>query len=131
MAEPILGYSGTITATGTSVTWVGTWEANLEKEEKVIGPFIADGGAQYTYYSSKRLTGTIEGTIPKNKDAGQTALINAGINDTTVNLVLTTTLGYTITVVSGLIGSWNITQEAAETVTFSCDWASNGTFTVA
>lgn len=129
--EPLKGYSGTVTATGTAVGWVSTWEVTIEKEEKLIGPFIADNGNQYAYYTSKRLTGKLEATIPKNKDSGQTALINAGVNDTTVNLVLATDLGYTVTVNSGLVGSLTMTQEAAETVTVTFDFSSNGTFTIA
>lgn len=52
------------------------------------------------------------------------------MNDTTINLVLATTDGYTITVPSGLISTFTITQDGAETVTASFDFRSNGAFSV-
>ncbi len=39
MALPIKGYEGSISAGGTDVAWVSTWEVSLETEEADIGPF--------------------------------------------------------------------------------------------
>lgn len=131
MSTPIKGYEGVITAGGTNVAWVSSWEVQLETEEQDIGPFIGDGGNTYSYTTSRRLTGTLEAVIPTGKDAGQTTLVSGAINGGNVDLVLTTTGGYTITVPSGIISNFTMGQDAAETVTVSFDFRSNGTFTVA
>lgn len=92
---------------------------------------INDGGNTYSYTTSRRLTGTLEAVIPSGKDAGQTALISGAINSGYLDLVLTTTGGYTITVPSGIISNFTMGQDASETVTVSFDFGSNGAFTVA
>lgn len=131
MALPIKGYEGSISAGGTDVAWVSTWEVSLETEEADIGPFINDGGNTYTYTTSRSLTGTLEAVVPAGKDAGQTLLLSGAINSGYLDLVLTTTGGYTITVPSGIVSNFTMGQDAAETVTLSFDFRSNGAFTVA
>ncbi len=92
---------------------------------------INDGGNTYTYTTSRSLTGTLEAVVPAGKDAGQTLLLSGAINSGYLDLVLTTTGGYTITVPSGIISNFTMGQDAAETVTLSFDFRSNGAFTVA
>jgi hypothetical protein len=130
MAEVIRGHEGSITADGIPVIFVDSWEANLEVEEGEAGPFIGDGGFVYTYTISRRLTGTIEATVPKNKNAGQTTLISGALHDNPVSLVLATDFAYTFTIPSGTMSNFSYTQDAGETVTFSVDFSSNGAFTV-
>lgn len=131
MATPIKGYEGTVTASGTAVAWVNTWEVNLEVEEQTVGPFINDGGVTYSYVTSKSLAGSLEATIPSGKDAGQSTLISGAINGNTISLSLVTTNGYTITIPSGIVTTFTMNQDAGETATVSFEFRSNGAFTVA
>lgn len=131
MAEPIRGYDGTITANGTTTGFVNNWEVSLETEEKTVGPFIGDGGLLYTYTTSRKLTGKLEATIPTGKDTGQTLLISGALNSVGINIILTTTNGYTVTIPSGTISGFSMSQDAAETVKVSFDFSSSGSFTIA
>jgi len=131
MAQPIKGYDGTITVQGTAAGFVNNWEVNLETEEKTVVPFIGDGGVLYTYTTSRKLAGKLEATIPIGKDAGQTILLSGALNSSSINIVLVTTNGYTITVPSGTISTFSMKQDAAESVTVSFDFSSSGSFTVA
>jgi len=128
--SPIRGYSGTLSVNSTNVGWVSSWEASVETESQEIGPFINDAGRIYAFKTSSRITGSIDATIPNGKDGGQTILVSGGLNDAYLNISLVTTGGYTITIPSGLITNFSITQDAAETVNASFDFMSNGTFTV-
>lgn len=128
--QPIRGFEGTLTASGTEVQWVENWKCQLDVSEKDIGPFLDDGGQLYTYVSSKRLSGSIDCIIPKNRTAGQTVLLSGAINGTPIDLVLTTTYGYTISIPSGLLGNVKMEQNAGETIKASFDFKSNGYFTV-
>lgn len=130
MAQPIKGYEGTITVDGQATGFVNNWEVNLETEEKTVGPFIGDGGVLYTYTTSRKLAGTLEATIPTGRDAGQSILLSGAINSSNINIVLVTTGGYTITVPSGTISTFSMTQDAAESVTLSFDFSSSGAFTI-
>lgn len=130
---PIRGFAGTITAgaADTPVGWITSWEVSVESDNQTIGPFINDNGQMYTYNTSTSLNGSFDGVVPSSKNAGQTVLVSGGLNSTYVKLVLTTTGGYTITVPSGLITSFTLGQDAGETASFSADFMSNGSFTVA
>lgn len=127
----IKGYEGSITVSGVQVLWANSWEANVETEELDIGPFINDGGKTYTTTSSRTMTGTIEVTVPKNKDSGQTALVAATLDGNPREIVLTTTFGYVITIPSGIITNMSMTQDAAESITASFDFRDSGGFTIA
>ncbi len=126
----IKGYEGTITVSGVSVLWANSWEATIETEELSIGPFINDGGRTYSTTTSRTMTGSIEVTVPKNKDTGQGVLVTAVQDGNPRQIVLTTTLGYTITIPSGIITSFNMTQDAAESITASFDFKDSGGFTI-
>lgn len=126
----IKGYEGTITVSGVSVLWANSWEATIETEELSLGPFINDNGRTYSTTTSRTMTGTIEVTVPKNKDTGQGVLVTAVQDGNPRQIVLTTTLGYTITIPSGIITSFNMTQDAAESITASFDFRDSGGFTI-
>lgn len=130
MAQPIKGYEGLITVNSTTTGFVNNWEVTLETEEKTVGPFIGDGGVLYTYTTSRRLAGTLEATIPTGRDAGQSILLSGALNSSNIDIILTTTNGYTITIPSGTISTFSMTQDAAESVTVSFDFSSSGSFTV-
>ncbi len=130
MAQPIRGYEGSITAAGINTGFVNNWEVSLETEEKSVGPFIGDGGVLYTYTTSRKLVGKLEATIPIGKDAGQTALISGALNSSPINLLLETTNGYTVTIPSGTISGFSMSQDAAESVKVTFDFSSSGTFSI-
>jgi hypothetical protein len=109
---------------------VNNWEVQLEVEEAETGPFIGDSGFIYTYTTSRKLTGSLEATVPQNKDTGQTVLLSGALNSTNITLILTTTLGYVVTIPSGIISSFTLGQDAAEAVTLSFDFSSSGSFSV-
>lgn len=92
--------------------------------------FIGDNGDTYIITTKRSIKGTLEGNVPSGKDAGQTALISSIMNGGYVQVVLTETNGYTITVPSGLVTSIKKGQDAAETVTISAEFRNNGAFTI-
>lgn len=130
MPTPIRGYAGSLTISGVTINWAGNWEANLETEEVEIGPFIGDNGTVYTFTTNRRLTGTVEVTVPSGKDSGQTVLLTAAQNGNELPIVLTTTGGYTINIPSGIILNFSMSQDAGESVTASFDFRSSGSFTI-
>lgn len=130
MPQPIRGYEGTITIDGTLTGFVNSWEVTLETEEKTVGPFIGDSGVLYTYTTSRKLTGTLEATIPEGRDPGQTKLINSALTGSTIPIYLVTELGYTINVPSGAVSTFTMGQDGAENVTLSFDFSSSGAFDV-
>lgn len=126
----IKGYEGSITISGVNVLWANTWEAQIETEELEIGPFIGDGGKTYSTTTSRKLTGSIEVTVPKNKDTGQGHLLAAAQDGNPRQIVLTTTFGYTLTIASGIITGATMGQDAKETVTMSFDFRDSGGFVI-
>ncbi len=131
MAQPIRGYEGTVTIAGTLTAFVSDWQVQLDTQEQTEGPFIGDNGTLYTYTTSRKLTGSINATVPTGKDAGQTALLSGALNSSLVSIVLVTTGGYTVTVPSGSVSKFTLKQEGKGTVTLSFDFSSSGTFSVA
>jgi hypothetical protein len=127
----IRGYDGTVTVSGIEMRFVSNWEINYETEETEKGPFIGDGGRTYSVTTTRRLSGSIEAVVPKNKDTGQGVIITAAQNGGPFSIVLATTLGYTITIPSGIVLGFTMGQEAADTVNLSFDFRdSNGMFTI-
>lgn len=130
MAQPIRGYDGTITVSGITAGFINNWEITLETEEKEVGPFISDNQV-YVYSTTRKLTGKLEATIPASKDTAQTTLISGALNGSYLALVLATTTGYTVTIPSGIVSSFNMAQDAAETVKISFDFRASGSYTIA
>lgn len=126
----IKGYEGSITVSGVNVLWASTWEAKIETEELEIGPFIGDGGKTYSTTTSRKMTGSIEVTVPKNKDSGQSAMIAAVQDGNPRQIVLTTTLGYVVTIPSGILTTMTMGADAKETVTVSFDFRDSGGFSI-
>lgn len=131
MGQPIRGYDGTVTVAGIATAFVNDWSVELDTQEQAEGPFIGDNGVLYTYTTSRRLTGSLNATVPIGKDAGQTALLSGALNSTLVSMVLVTTGGYTVTIPSGSIGKFTLAQDAKGTVSLSFDFSSSGTFSIA
>ena len=89
-----------------------------------------DNGLLYTYTTSRKLTGSLNATVPISKDAGQTAMLSGALNSTLVAMSLVTTGGYTVTIPSGSVTKFTLKQEAKGTVTLSFDFSSSGAFDV-
>lgn len=128
--QPIKGFDGTVTVAGQDVAWISEWEVNLEVEEQTVGPFIGDNGNKYTFVTSRELSGTFTGTVPSGKDAGQTAIISGALNGNYVSISLVTNTGYTVTVPSGLITTFGLTQTGEESIGITAEFRSSGSFTV-
>lgn len=131
MGQPIRGYDGTVTIAGIATAFVSDWQVQLDTQEQTEGPFIGDNGVLYTYTTSRKLSGTLNATVPIGKDAGQTAMLSGALNSTLVSIVLVSTGGYTVTIPSGSVGKFTLKQEGKGTVTLSFDFSSSGTFSVA
>src|SRR6476659_7748483 len=133
MATPIQGYLGTVTiansASGVLATWIDSWEVSLDTTDKTVGPFINDGGVEYTYTTSRKLKGKIEATIPNGRDSAQTMLVSGAISGATLFFDLQTTNGYRIQT-SGVPSAFSMTQAASESPKISFEFSSVGTFTV-
>ncbi len=131
MAQPIRGYDGTVTLAGVATAFVTDWQVQLDTQEQTEGPFIGDGGVLYTYTTSRKLSGSLNSTVPIGKDAGQTAMLSGALNSSLVSILLVSTGGYTVTIPSGSVSKFTLKQEAKGTITLSFDFSSSGTFSVA
>lgn len=133
MATPIQGYLGTVTiansASGVLATWISSWEASLETQEKTVGPFINDGGTEYTYTTSRKLKIKFEATVPSGRDAGQTLLVSGAVSGATLFFDLQTTNGYRVQT-SGVATTFTLNQDASDTPKMSFEATSTGTFTI-
>jgi hypothetical protein len=112
------------------VGWISSWEGSIESDTQTLGPFINDNGTSYIYKTSKSLTGSFDGVIPSNKDAGQTLVVSGALSSTYLSLTLETTNGYTISVPQCLLSSVTLSQDSSETATISADFVSNDAFSV-
>jgi hypothetical protein len=112
------------------VGWISSWEGSIESDTQTLGPFINDNGTSYIYKTSKSLTGSFDGVIPSNKDAGQTLVVSGALSSTYLSLTLETTNGYTISVPQCLLSSVTLSQDSGETATISADFVSNDAFSV-
>ena len=130
MGQPIRGYDGTVTVAGIATAFVTDWQVQLDTQEQTEGPFIGDNGVLYTYTTSRKLTGSLNATVPIGKDAGQTAMLSGALNSSLVSIVPVATGGYTVTIPSGSVSKFTLKQEAKGTVSLSFDFSSSGSFTV-
>lgn len=92
-------------------------------------PFINDAGTLYSYTTSRKLVGTVEGTIPSGRDAGQTLLVSGAISGANLYFDLQTTNGYRIRT-SGVASAFTMSQDASDSPKISFEFSSVGTFTV-
>lgn len=133
MATPIFGYSGTVTiansVSGVLATWISSWEASLETQEKTIGPFINDNGTEYTYVASRKLKLKLEAVVPSGRDAAQTLLVSGAVTGATLFFDLQTTNGYRVQT-SGTASGFTLTQDASDTPKLSFEATSTGTFNI-
>jgi hypothetical protein len=58
-------------------------------------------------------------------------LISGALNSSILSIVLVTTGGYTVTIPSGTVSGFSMSQDASESVKVNFDFSSSGSFTVA
>lgn len=131
----IRGYDGTVQQGGTNTDLAGIeeWEAELDLEVEVKGPFLNDGGTKYKVRGGKDCKFTAKGIVPSGKDTSQTAMISALTGGTDLNVVLkqgTGGTGYTVTIPTALLSNIKLGQNSKQGTSFEAKGESNGSFTV-
>lgn len=89
MATAIKGYSGSVTAGGTSVGSAKTWEVTIESDSVDTTTF-ADGGWKANDTLLKSWSGSITTIFTAGDDTGEASVIAGLINGADVALVLNT-----------------------------------------
>lgn len=110
--------------------YVSQWQASLSTSQVDAGPFLNDNGRIYTFTSTKRITGSMDVTIPINRNDIHTSLINHANSGIEIGIRLISKNGYTWEIPSGILTGYNITNSAGDAVTVSFDFTDNGGFNV-
>lgn len=136
--SPIRGFDGAISqgASPTPLLGITDWEATIDIDVTVDGPFLNDSGTKYKTRGGIDLKGKAKGKVPAGKDSNQTAVITALTAATDLNLVLrqgdssASDLAYTITVPTAIISSVKLGQDSKNGATIEFDFEGSGSFTV-
>jgi hypothetical protein len=136
---PIRGFDGTVKqgAGPTALLAVTDWEADIDVEITKQGPFLNDSGTTYKVRGGKDCKGKIKANVPDGKDSNQTAVVNALLNGTDINLVLTQgvpgagTGGYVLTVPTAIVSKIKPGQDSKGGATIEFEFESSGSFTFA
>lgn len=124
MPTPLQGTSGTITWGGTTVTWVGEWEAGLENNTEEIGPHIGDA-VIYEVPTSQKWSWKISADIVTG-DAGQIAIQTAATARTTAALVLDQNSGRKVSFSAANVNKLSIKVTADGTQTLEAEGGNGG-----
>lgn len=134
---PIRGFDGKVEQGGTptALLSVSSWDADIDIDITVQGPFLNDGGKKYKVRGGTDCKGKIKAHVGAGKDASITAIVTALTGGTDINLVLTqgvtgVNVGYTLTVPTAVITKVKPSQDSKNGATFEIDFESNGTFTL-
>lgn len=127
MTTPLSGTSGQITVGGTSVVWIGSWEAGVENGSQTVGPHVGDA-TEYEVDTSQKWTWKASGTVPSGGDAGQNLIFTNTTARTTAALMFETEDGKRITFSAAKFSKLNFKTEANGTQTFDAE-GSNGSGT--
>lgn len=133
---PIRGFDGKVSqgATPTALLAVLDWEADIELDIEVDGPFLNDSGKKYKIVGGKDCKGKVKAKVPEGKDASITAIIAALTGGTGIDLELqqgiVTTGGYLLEVPGALITNVKPGQDAKGGATFEFAFEANGSFTL-
>jgi hypothetical protein len=136
---PMRGFDGKVEqgAGPTALLGVESWEADVDVDIGVLGPFLNDGGKKYKVIGGKDCKGKLKCSVPDGKDTSQTAILTALINGTNINLVLTQgvqgvgTGGYVLTVPTAIISKAKPAQDSKGGPAIEFEFESSGTFTLA
>lgn len=128
MPAPLMGTSGSITWAATTVTWVGSWEANLENATQDVGPHVGDATI-YQVNTSQKWSFKISADVISGGDAGLNAMQTAATGRTTAALVLTQTLGRVVTFSAATITKLGLKVDANGTQSIDVE-GGNGAGTV-
>jgi hypothetical protein len=130
----IEGTSGTIqvgpTGTPIAVAFIGEWSADCKVEIKKKGPYIGNAAISKVR-AGKDCSGSLSGDVPEGQDAGQQDLIDAFNSDADVQMILTATDGYVLTIPLTIVSGVKIGQKAEDGVSIAFDFEANGGFTLA
>lgn len=121
MANPVIGYDGSITIGSSPVTVnkVRKWSHSGEREETEQGPWVGDGNKVVTV-GGKLGTLELEGDIPIAGDAGVDDIKDAFENGTTPPITVTQEDGYAVAYASGAAyTAFNLETEANGTQTWT------------
>lgn len=138
---PIRGFDGAVKqgATPTALLSVLDWEADIDIDVTVDGPFLNDGGKKYKIIGGKDCKGKVKAKVPDGKDASLTAIIAALTGGTGIDLELSqgviaagppATGGYLLAVDGAIITNVKPGQDSKGGATFEFAFEANGTFTL-
>lgn len=132
----IRGFDGTVQQGGTNTDLVAieSWEAEIDLEVEVKGPFLNDSGTKYKVRGGKDCKFTLKGVVPSGKDANQTALITALTGGTDINVIMKQgagSTGYAVTVPTAIITNVKLGQDSKGGTSIEIKGESNGSFTIA
>lgn len=131
----IRGFDGTVQqgASNTDLIAIESWEAEADLEIEVKGPFLNDSGNKYKVRGGKDCKFTIKGTVPSGKDANQTALKDALMNGTDINVIMkqgTGSTGYGLTVPTAIITNVKFGQDSKGGASIEIKGEANGSFSI-
>ncbi len=137
--SPMRGFDGKVEqgAGPTALLGVESWEADVDIDISTVGPFLNDSGKKYKVRGGKEVKGKIKCSVPDGKDTNQTAIMNALINGTDINLVLTQgvqgagTGGYVLTVPTAVVSKVKPGQDSKGGPAIEFEFESSGSFTLA
>ena len=133
---PIRGFDGKVSqgATPTALLAVLDWEADIDLDVEVDGPFLNDGGKKYKIVGGSDCKGKVKAKVPDGKDASITAIIAALTGGTGIDLELqqgvpgTGTGGYLLEVPGAIITNVKPGQDSKGGATFEFAFEANGDF---
>ena len=134
---PIRGFDGKVSqgAAPTALLSVTDWEAEIEVEVEVDGPFLNDGGKKYKIIGGTDCKGTVKCKVPKGKDTSLTAIIAALTGGTGIDLALMqgvtgVDVGYELGVPGAIITNIKPGQDSKSGATLEFSFEANGSFTL-
>lgn len=136
---PIRGFDGSVKqgATPTALLAVTDWEADIDVDVTVDGPFLNDGGKKYKIIGGTDCKGKVKAKVPAGVDVSLTAIYAALGTAAGIDLVLTQgvtgvgTTGYVLTVDGAIITNIKPGQDSKSGATFEFAFEANGTFDLA
>jgi len=131
----IRGFDGTVQqgASNTDLVAIESWEADVDLEVETKGPFLNDSGNKYKVRGGKDCKFTIKGTVPSGKDTNQTALRDALLNGTDINVIMKQgagSTGYGITVPTAIITNVKLGQDSKSGASIEIKGEANGSFSI-
>lgn len=135
---PIRGYDGSLKVGSNAAVAVLSWDADINLDITVDGPFLNDSGKKYKVIGGVDAKGTAKCKVPDAKDSVLTTLAACVTGGSGGNLVLTqgTTSGgysggYVLTLNGALITSFKPGQDSKNGATVDIAFEANGSISLA